>query len=78
MWRARISRYQPDQYVDYTCTPDNIKINQYIAGKQAICILPALPSSSSGQGGPTGTRGLSHAETFLGDLDNHQSYKTKQ
>lgn len=41
----------------------------------SVGILPALPSFSSGQGGPIGTRGLSLAEIFLAVLDNHQIYK---
>lgn len=43
---------------------------------KGIPILLALPSSSSGQGGPTGTRGLSHAEISLLASDNHHSCKT--
>lgn len=43
-----------------------------------IWILPAPPSSSSGQGGPIGTRGPSHAGTCLGASDNPQNYKTQQ
>lgn len=37
---------------------------EFLAVK-VISFLLALPSSSSGQGGPNDTRGLSHAETYL-------------
>lgn len=42
-----------------------------MAGK---IILLALPSSSSGQGGPIDTRGLSRAGIYLAALDNRHSY----
>lgn len=41
-------------------------------------IIPAPPSSSSGQGDPTHTRGLSHAETCLAASDSPHSYKANK
>lgn len=89
IWCMEISYYlSPDIYTNNdmsvisswrqisgcTCAPDMSNT----AGNKVTTILPALPSSSSGQGGPTGTRGLSHAEISLVALDNHQSYKTQR
>lgn len=42
---------------------------------QKYSYLLVRPSSSSGQGGPTGRKGLAHVENALADVDNPHVYK---
>lgn len=53
--------------------PQFQRVTVSIAELNTINILPALPSSSSGQGGPIRTTGLSHAVICPVALGSHQN-----